>query len=155
MSYDQPMDQDRDAYNRNLIDDTVFAARKSGGVAYLLWTFVGGFGMHNFYLGRLKVGALQMAGTLLTYCTYVSPDPWPLAGMAIGAPGDRHQPAGRSVQDAILRRRLQRTPARAAPRRPGGLARRLRLYTSCRKMRISPTTDTAHTPVRTHGMPTR
>lgn len=86
MSYDQPMDQDRDAYNRNLIDDTVFAARKSGGVAYLLWTFVGGLGMHNFYLGRQKAGALQMAGTLLTYCTYVSPDPWPLVGVAIGVP---------------------------------------------------------------------
>ena len=86
MSYDQPMDQDRDVYNRNLIDDTVFAARKSGGVAYLLWTFVGGFGMHNFYLGRQKAGALQMAGTLLTYCTYVSPDPWPLIGMVIGVP---------------------------------------------------------------------
>jgi TM2 domain len=86
MSYDQPMDQDRDVYNRNLIDDTVFAARKSGGVAYLLWVFVGGLGMHNFYLGRQKAGALQMAGTLLTYCSYVSPDPWPLAGMAIGVP---------------------------------------------------------------------
>ena len=84
MSYDQPMDQERAAYNRNLIDDTVFAARKSGGVAYLLWVFVGGLGMHNFYLGRQKAGALQMAGTLLTYCSYVSPDPWPLAGMAIG-----------------------------------------------------------------------
>jgi len=86
MSYDQPMDQERAAYNRNLIDDTVFAARKSGGVAYLLWVFVGGLGMHNFYLGRQKAGALQMAGTLLTYCSYVSPDPWPLAGMAIGVP---------------------------------------------------------------------
>ena len=86
MSYDQPMDRDRAAYNRNLIDDTVFAARKSGGVAYLLWVFVGGLGMHNFYLGRQKAGALQMAGTLLTYCSYVSPDPWPLAGMAIGVP---------------------------------------------------------------------
>jgi hypothetical protein len=86
MSYDQPMDRDRAAYNRNLIDNTVFAARKSGGVAYLLWVFVGGLGMHNFYLGRQKAGALQMAGTLLTYCSYVSPDPWPLAGMAIGVP---------------------------------------------------------------------
>ena len=86
MSFNQPMDQDRAAYNRNLIDNTVFAARKSGGVAYLLWVFVGGLGMHNFYLGRQKAGALQMAGTLLTYCSYVSPDPWPLAGMAIGVP---------------------------------------------------------------------
>ena len=86
MSYDQPMDQDRADYNRNLIDDTVFAARKSGGVAYLLWVFVGGLGMHNFYLGRQKAGALQMAGTLLTYCSYVSPDPWPLVGVAIGVP---------------------------------------------------------------------
>ncbi|HET6159435.1 MAG TPA: TM2 domain-containing protein [Dongiaceae bacterium] len=86
MSYDRPIDHDRDGYNRELIENTVFNARKSGLVAYLLWMFLGGFGMHNFYLGRPQVGALQMFGTLFVYCTYVSEDPWPLVGLIIGVP---------------------------------------------------------------------
>jgi TM2 domain-containing membrane protein YozV len=84
MAYES-IDHDRETYNRNLVDDTVFAARKSGLIAYLLWFFLGSFGMHNFYLSRPRAGALQMIGTLFTYCTYVSPDPWPWVGMAIGA----------------------------------------------------------------------
>jgi len=85
MAYES-IDQDRESYNRNLIDNTVFAARKSGLVAYLLWFFVGGLGMHNFYLGRPRAGALQMIGTLFVYCTYVSDDPWPFVGMVIAVP---------------------------------------------------------------------
>src|SRR5215470_19882067 len=85
MTYDT-IDQDRDAYNRNLIDDTVFLARKSGLIAYLLWFFLGGLGMHNFYLGRPRAGVLQMIGTLFVYCTYVSNDPWPYVGMVIAVP---------------------------------------------------------------------
>jgi TM2 domain-containing membrane protein YozV len=85
MSYGS-IDSDRDAHNRALIDDTVFGARKSGLVAYLLWTFLGGLGMHNLYLGRPKAAALQMAGTLFVYCTYVSDDPWPLIGLIVGVP---------------------------------------------------------------------
>lgn len=76
---------DRDERKR-LIDDAVFAARKSGLIAYLLWGFLGGLGMHNFYLGRPRAGGLQMLGTLFIYCTYVADDPWPLVGMAAGIP---------------------------------------------------------------------
>ena len=86
MSYDRPMGHD-DAFRRNeMIADTVFAARKSGLTAYLLWIFLGGVGMHNFYLGRVKAGGLQMAGTLFVYCTYVSDDAWPLVGMIASIP---------------------------------------------------------------------
>ncbi|HEY3148798.1 MAG TPA: TM2 domain-containing protein [Dongiaceae bacterium] len=85
MAY-ETIDQDRETYNRNLIDDTVFAARKSGLIAYLLWFFLGGIGMHNFYLGRPLAAALQMIGTLFVYCTYVSPYPWPIVGMVVGVP---------------------------------------------------------------------
>jgi TM2 domain-containing membrane protein YozV len=85
MAY-ETIDQDRETYNRNLIDDTVFAARKSGLIAYLLWFFLGGIGMHNFYLGRPLAAALQMIGTLFVYCTYVSPYPWPMVGMVVGVP---------------------------------------------------------------------
>ena len=36
-------------------------------VAGLLGIFVGGFGVHNFYLGRIAIGILQIALTLLTF----------------------------------------------------------------------------------------
>jgi TM2 domain-containing membrane protein YozV len=78
------VESDRKAHHRELIEDTVFNARRSGLIAYLLWTFLGGLGMHNFYLGRPRAGGLQMAGTLLVYCTYVSDDPWPLIGLGVG-----------------------------------------------------------------------
>ena len=83
---DSFLDYDREAFNRDLIDNTVDSARKSGLIAYLLWTFLGGFGVHNFYLGRPGQGAMQMGATLFGYCAYVSPDPWPWVGYAIGIP---------------------------------------------------------------------
>jgi TM2 domain-containing membrane protein YozV len=85
-SYDQLIDRDRADRRRDLIDDTVFSARKSGMLAYLLWTFFGGIGLHNFYLRRPIAAGLQMAGTLFVYCTYVSEDPWPLIGFVAGVP---------------------------------------------------------------------
>jgi len=33
------------------------AAKKSNGVAYLLWFFLGGLGVHRFYLGQTGSGA--------------------------------------------------------------------------------------------------
>lgn len=36
-------------------------------VAGLLGVFAGGFGVHNFYLGRIAIGMLQIALTLLTF----------------------------------------------------------------------------------------
>ncbi|MGH6891918.1 MAG: TM2 domain-containing protein [Dongiaceae bacterium] len=85
MSYNA-IGSDREARNRELIDDAVERARKSGLVAYLLWTFLGSLGVHNFYLGRPGLGALQMAGTVFVWCTYVSDDPWPLVGFIAGIP---------------------------------------------------------------------
>lgn len=41
------------------------ARRKSTAVAYLLWFFLGGFGAHRFYLGRVGSGAMQLALLLL------------------------------------------------------------------------------------------
>jgi hypothetical protein len=85
ISYDH-IDQDRADRRRGLIDDTVFGARKSGLIAYLLWAFLGSVGMHNFYLCRPKAAGLQMAGTLFVYCTYPAEDPWPLIGLIVGIP---------------------------------------------------------------------
>ncbi len=36
-------------------------------MAGLLGIFAGGFGVHNFYLGRIAIGILQIAVTLLTF----------------------------------------------------------------------------------------
>jgi TM2 domain-containing membrane protein YozV len=36
------------------------ASRKSAGVAYLLWFFLGGTGAHRFYLGQSGTGACQL-----------------------------------------------------------------------------------------------
>ena len=45
----------------NLKQQLLFEAnRKSTGAAYLLWFFLGGFGGHRFYLGRVASGAGQL-----------------------------------------------------------------------------------------------
>ncbi len=41
------------------------ANKKSTGVAYLLWFFLGGIGVHRFYLGKTGSGLLLMAITLV------------------------------------------------------------------------------------------
>jgi TM2 domain-containing membrane protein YozV len=41
------------------------ANRKSVGVAYLLWFFVGWLGAHRFYLGQTGTGVAQLLLTLI------------------------------------------------------------------------------------------
>jgi TM2 domain-containing membrane protein YozV len=41
------------------------ANRKSVGVAYLLWFFLGGFGAHRFYLGQTGTAVAQLLLLLL------------------------------------------------------------------------------------------
>jgi TM2 domain-containing membrane protein YozV len=41
------------------------ANRKSTGVSYLLWFFLGGFGAHRFYLGQTGTAATQLLLLLL------------------------------------------------------------------------------------------
>jgi TM2 domain-containing membrane protein YozV len=45
------------------------ARSKSTGIAYLLWIFLGGFGLHRFYLGSNGMGALILCATLLGFVT--------------------------------------------------------------------------------------
>lgn len=45
---------------------TYEANKKSTGVAYLLWFFLGGLGVHRFYLGRTGSGAAILILTLLS-----------------------------------------------------------------------------------------
>ncbi|MBP6878253.1 MAG: TM2 domain-containing protein [Phenylobacterium sp.] len=41
------------------------SSKKSAGVAYLLWLFLGGLGAHRFYLGRTGSGVAMLALTIL------------------------------------------------------------------------------------------
>ena len=45
------------------------AGKKSVGVAYLLWFFLGALGVHRFYLGSWGVGLLLLACTVFSVLT--------------------------------------------------------------------------------------
>lgn len=48
-----------------LVEQKVANAKKSTGVAYLLWLFLGGFGGHRFYLGKTGTAVVQLIITLI------------------------------------------------------------------------------------------
>ncbi|MWC43674.1 NINE protein [Sphingomonas carotinifaciens] len=48
------------------------ASRKSAGVAYILLIFLGGFGAHRFYLGRIGSGAGMLALNVLGWITLIA-----------------------------------------------------------------------------------
>ena len=56
--------EDRNAARSQMMFD---ASRKSLLVAYLLWFFLGTFGIHRFYLNRTGSGIAQLALTLSAY----------------------------------------------------------------------------------------
>jgi TM2 domain-containing membrane protein YozV len=66
MSYDDAIGLQHGAADPRLIDAMVAARRKSTGQAYRLWYFAGLFGIHNFYLGKPVLGALQACA--LPFC---------------------------------------------------------------------------------------
>lgn len=59
-----------DTQQQILIEQRISNEKKSTGVAYLLWIFLGGFGAHRFYLGKVGSGVAQliliMGGLLLS-----------------------------------------------------------------------------------------
>lgn len=48
-----------------LVEQKVANAKKSTGVAYLLWFFLGGFGGHRFYLGKTGTAVAQLIITVI------------------------------------------------------------------------------------------
>ncbi|MBS0562937.1 MAG: TM2 domain-containing protein [Proteobacteria bacterium] len=57
-----------------LVEQRLTNEKKSAGVAYLLWFFLGGFSAHRFYLGKPGVAAAQIAviwGGLLLSVIYI------------------------------------------------------------------------------------
>ena len=47
------------------------AKRKSTGVAYLLWFFLGMFGAHRFYLGETGTGVTQLVLSVIGWATAI------------------------------------------------------------------------------------
>ena len=46
----------------HLIESRIANERKSVGLAYVLWFFLGLWGIHNFYLGKPGMAVFQIAG---------------------------------------------------------------------------------------------
>lgn len=51
---------DADLNKMMLIEARVANDRKSAGLAYVLWFFIGGSGAQNFYLGKPLLGLMQL-----------------------------------------------------------------------------------------------
>lgn len=51
---------------------TYSARSKSTGLTYLLWFFLGGFGVHRFYLGSFGIGFLVLISTLLGFVIFIT-----------------------------------------------------------------------------------
>src|SRR5262249_731879 len=60
---------------RILIETTIANEKKSTGIAYLLWFFFGGFGGHNYYVGKPGLGLMQLVGYFFAWAP-------PLSGIA-------------------------------------------------------------------------
>ncbi len=76
--------------DNDLQKQMVFEAnRKSVGVAYLLWLFLGSFGAHRFYSGRTKSGLAQLV-LLLSVVGWLVLIPWLLIDLVL-IPGIVHE----------------------------------------------------------------
>ncbi|MBV7259368.1 TM2 domain-containing protein [Erythrobacter crassostreae] len=58
------------------------ANRKSMGIAYLLWLFLGFFGVHRFYAGSTKTGVMQLV-LALSVVGWLVLIPWLLADLVL------------------------------------------------------------------------
>lgn len=47
------------------------AAKKSTAIAYLLWFFLGYFGVHRFYLGRIGSGVAMAIISVISWATVI------------------------------------------------------------------------------------
>lgn len=59
------------AANNALLSDEEMVSPKSRAAAVVLCLFVGGFGIHNFYLGRIGRGVCQLILTLVGFVTAI------------------------------------------------------------------------------------
>ena len=112
---------------------TFQAQKKSAGVSYLLWFFVGSFGAHRFYLGQTGTAVAQLLllflGWIPLFIGWFALGIWLLVD-AFLIPGMIEQqnmklvqtltgqPMGTPISGSIGQ--APRTPASIAPRAPAG-----------------------------------
>jgi|HubBroStandDraft_6_1064221.scaffolds.fasta_scaffold525181_2 TM2 domain-containing membrane protein YozV len=53
-----------------VVSAEVASRKKTRLAAYLLWFFLGGIGIHNFYLGRTTTGIVQLVMFIVGWCTF-------------------------------------------------------------------------------------
>ncbi len=77
-----------DNYQKEIVFE---ANRKSKGIAYLLWLFLGWFGAHRFYAGETKTAIIQLVLTLTGVGVLIN-IPWLLADLFLipGMVNDRN-----------------------------------------------------------------
>lgn len=69
--------------DENAHKQMVFEAnRKSVGIAYLLWLFLGAFGVHRFYAGATKTGIMQLV-LAISVVGWLVLIPWLLADLVL------------------------------------------------------------------------
>jgi len=54
-----------------LVEQRLRNEKKSTGIAYLLWFFLGGFGVHRFYLGKTGSAVVMLILFILGWVTLV------------------------------------------------------------------------------------
>lgn len=97
------------------------ANRKSVGVTYLLWLFLGAFGAHRFYAGSTRTGVIQLL-LALSVVGWLVLIPWLLADLVLipGMVRDRNMEVIAALNDERDR------PVRIAQNRPLTRAERKR-----------------------------
>ena len=64
-----------DIQRQMLLEMRVSNEKKSVGLAYVLWFFLGLLGVHNFYLGSTGLGSFQLFGGLGSVILFFSGSP--------------------------------------------------------------------------------
>ena len=63
------MTQELSVAQLTYVESRLANERKSAGLSYLLWFFLGALGGHNFYLGRTTIAVIQLILTILGIIT--------------------------------------------------------------------------------------
>ncbi len=65
LARNDPGDAREGTQRRILVETTLANEKKSVGIAYLLWFFFGSLGGHNFYVGKIHYGLMQVTAYVI------------------------------------------------------------------------------------------